>query len=182
MGPQSMFRGKYLPDFFQQNAPLYSRLVERHGKEKVYKVYDYFFDFMSRMCWGQWMVVDRVCPDVSMRQLFYWVVECIYQSDLFSQFRFVWRPAQQNENSSLNEVLCIECVAPTQEQMQRWQWFLPKADDGTLLQRYSLIDWFGRLRQDPKCDPDIDPSWLMLEATSEWGDTPEQRADLDAGD
>lgn len=157
-----MFRGKYLPSFFERFAPAYKRIIEQHGIEKVYKVYDYFFAFMSRMQWGQWMVVDKVCPDVSMRQLFYWVVECIYESDLISQFRFAWK--EDTPNASL----VIECVAPTAEQMKRWQYVLPSvtAPDGKVqfLRRYSLIDWFSRLRQDPKCMPEVNPAWLLLDS------------------
>ena len=156
-----MFRGKYLPGFLERYAPLYRELVEQHGLEKVVRVYDYFFAFMSRMTWGQWMVVEKVCPDVGMRQLLFWVVECVYESDLVSQFRFAWKP------SGKDSTLVIECVAPDADEIQRWQWWLPRNADGTLTQRYSLIDWYGRLRQDPKALPEVDPAWLLLSSGTE---------------
>lgn len=162
-----MFRGKYLPSFLQHTAPLYASLVSQYGTEKVYRVYDYFFAFMNRMQWGQWMVVDKVCPDVAMRQLFFWCVECIYQSDFFSQFCFEYHPLPHDKSCREVRIVCVE---PTSEQIQRWQWFLPHDDNGNLLRRYSLIDWFSRLRSDPSCNPDIDPAWLLLEARSAWGD------------
>lgn len=177
--PRTMFRGRHLPTFFERTAPVYRELVERHGVEKVCKVYDYFFSFMSNMRWGQYMVVGKVCPDVSMRKLFYWVVECIYQSDLISMFRFVWKPPFTSDASAATvHSLCIECVEPTTDQTQHWQWFLPHDADGNLRRTYSLIDWFGRLRRDPKSLPEVDPEWLMLEATSDWG----QPSDADMSD
>lgn len=164
MSPENMFRGKHLPSFLEQQAPLYRQLVEQHGLEKVVKVYDYFFAFMSRMIWGQWMVLDKVCPDVQMRQLFYWVVECIYQSDLISQFCFEYHDLPSDPSRREVRIVCVE---PTADQLKRWRPFLPMMSTDQFSRRYSLIDWYGRLRQDPKSLPDVDPSWLMLEGGSD---------------
>lgn len=156
LGPDNMFRGKYLPGFFEQYATLYRWLVQEHGQEKVWQVYDYFFGFVSKLQWGQWMVLEKVCPKVEMRQLFYWVMECIYQSDLCSQMRWKWEPVGDKDE------LRIVVVSPTPEQLKKWRPFVGQ-------NRYLYIDWFGRLRRDPGCNADIKPEWLMLEEQSEWG-------------
>lgn len=162
-----MLRGKYLPGFFEQYAPLYRWLVQEHGQEKVWQVYDYFFGFVSKLQWGQWMVLEKVCPKVEMRQLFYWVMECIYQSDLCSQMRWEWADAPREKASETGagepkQELRLVVVPPTPEQMKRWEPFLGQ-------RRYLYIDWFGRLRRDPGCNADVKPEWLMLEEQSEWG-------------
>lgn len=158
LGPENMFRGKCLPLFFEEYAALYRYFIEEYGSAKVYQVYDYFFGFVSKLQWGQWMVLEKVCPKVEMRQLFYWVMECIYQSDLCSQMRFEIRGTET----------CLVVVAPTESQQKRWQPFLGKY-------RYLYIDWFGRLRRYPGCNADIKPEWLMLEEQSEWGSGSEQQ-------
>lgn len=168
LGIDTMFRGKFLPSFIEQSAPLYRRLIEQHGVEKVYKVYDYFFAFVSRMKWGQWMVLTRVCPDRDARQLFYWVMECIYQSDLCSQMRWEWAKIEPSKKVSdgPQEELRLVIVEPTPEQKQRLGLFM---GDNC----YLYIDWFGRLRTDPNCHPDINPEWLMLDGKNTWGDNGE---------
>lgn len=157
-----MFRGKYtLPVWLRMSAPLFRRLIEQHGREKVDAVYAFFFKFVQNMQWGQWMVLDKVCPDEEKRQLFYWVMELIYQSDLLSQFRFEYHPIP--DKPELREVRIV-MVAPPERIQQKWAPML-----GT--NRYLFIDWYGRLCQDPMSHPDIDPAWLMLEVpASEWGD------------
>lgn len=152
----TMFAGKNLPLFLEETAPMFRSLVELHGREKVDKVYRYFFDFVSRMKWGQWMVLTKVCPDHDDRQLFYWVMELIYQSDLCSQMRWKWAPVGDKDE------LRILVVPPTPEQIKRWAPFIGQ-------DCYLYIDWYGRLLRDPNCHPDIKPEWLMLEARSQWG-------------
>ncbi len=151
-----MFRGKYLPGFFEQYAPLYARLVGEHGVEKVYSVYDYFFAYLSNLHWGQYFVFKKLCPNTEYAQLLMWVLECIYESDLCSQFAWRWA-----KDATGADELRVYCVEPTKEQRQMWQYFL--RPDG----RYSLIDWFGRLRQDPKSLPEVNPEWILLSSDSE---------------
>lgn len=170
LGTDNMFRGKYLPGFFEQYAPLYRWLVQEHGQEKVWQVYDYFFGFVSKLQWGQWMVLDKVCPKVEMRQLFYWVMECIYQSDLCSQMRWEWAAPSGKPSGTVADELRIVVVEPPAELMKKWEPFLGQ-------RRYLYIDWFGRLRRDPGCNADIKPEWLMLEVQSEWGSVGEQQND-----
>ena len=162
LGPSRMFRGKYtLPVWLRKSAPLYRQLIEQHGREKVDAVYTFFFKFVSNMKWGQWMVLDKVCPKVEDRQLFYWVMEMIYQSDLCSQMRFEYRDIP--DKPELREVRIV-VVAPPDELKKKWEPFLGK-------DRYLYIDWYHRLCRDPDCDPDFKPEWLMLDApASEWGD------------
>lgn len=159
-----MFRGKYLPGFFEQYAPLYADLVRQHGVEKVYSVYDYFFTYLSNMHWGQYFVWKKMCPNSDYTQLVMWVLECIYESDLFSQFAFRWAKV----DGVPDEELRVYCVEPTKHQKQLWQYFL-RTDA-----RYSLIDWFGRLRQDPKALPEIKSEWLLLTSGNE---IPEEDSD-----
>lgn len=157
-----MFRGKYiLPVWLRKTAPIYRKLIEQFGREKVDAVYAFFFKFVSNMKWGQWMVLDKVCPDLEKRQLFYWVMELIYQSDLLSQFRFEYHPIP--DKPDLREVRIV-IVAPPDELQKKWEPFLGK-------DRYLYIDWYGRFRCDPSCNPDINPEWLLLDApVPEWGD------------
>lgn len=174
LGPSRMFRGKYtLPVWLSKSAPLYRQLIEQHGREKVDAVYAFFFKFVQRMKWGQWMVLDKVCPDLEKRQLFYWVMEMIYQSDLLSKFRFEYHHI--HDKQELREVRIV-LVAPTDEQKKKWQ---PMLGQNT----YLFIDWYRRLCRDPKCDPDINPEWLMLDApASEWGNDGDEQDDGSAPD
>ena len=141
----NMFRGKNLPQFLRQYREYYALLVGKHGRDKVLKVYTWLFKFLSSLHWGQWMVLDKVCPDLANRGLFYWCFECIYESDLLSQYEF--RRVDGEER--------IYVVEPSEEQRERLKDFLP---DG----QYRLIDWYGRLLSDPRSNPDIRPEWLML--------------------
>lgn len=163
LGPSRMFRGKYtLPVWLRRTAPLYRQLVEQFGREQISKVYDYFFAFVSRMQWGQWMVLDKVCPDLDKRQLFYWVIELIYQSDLLSQFRFEFHPIPGNDE---RQEVRIVVVPPPDRLKEQWAPFLGSDS------RYIYIDWYNRLLRDPRSNPDVNPAWLMLDATAKWGDT-----------
>ncbi len=86
--PDTLFRGKYLlPYWLEQYQSETLALIELHGQEKVWKVYDWVFRYMQSMCWGQWLVVEKIAPDSSARRLLYWCMELIYQSDIVSQFR-----------------------------------------------------------------------------------------------
>ena len=164
-GIDMMFRGKCLPEFLERTAPMFRSLVQEHGRAKVDAVYRYFFNFVSRMKWGQWMVLTKVCPDHNARHLFYWVMELIYQSDLCSQMRWEWAPAGPGK-----EELRLVVVPPTPEQAQQCAPFLGN-------EHYLYIDWYGRLLNDPNCHPDIKPEWLMLEAQNKWGNNNEQQDD-----
>lgn len=163
LGPDTMFRGKNLLLFLEQQAPLFRRLVEQYGIEKVNKVYDYFFAFTARLKWGQWMVLSKVCPDRGQRMLFFWAMEMIYQSDLLSQFRFDYVSLDR----SRQEVRLL-IVPPVESVRQQWIDLGLVAND-----HYKLYDWYGnyRLNQDIN-PPGIDPVWLMLQPKSrgsEWG-------------
>lgn len=142
---RNMFRGKNLPQFFKEYQEYYALLVTKHGLEKIQKVYAWLFKFLSAMQWGQWMVLDKMCPDIDNRGLFFWCFECIYESDLFSQYEF----------RTVDDETRIYVVEPTDEQKEKWKDFLGD-------RRYRLIDWYERLQQNPKSNPDIRPEWLML--------------------
>lgn len=142
---KNMFRGKNLAQFFREYQEYYALLVAKHGRDKVLKVYTWLFKFVSSLQWSQWVVLDKVCPDPENRGLFYWCFECIYESDLLSQYEF------RAENGEKR----IYVVEPTAEQQERWKDFLHG-------RRYMLIDWYTRLLAEPRCNPDIRPEWLML--------------------
>lgn len=141
-----MFRGKCLPQFFQEYQEYYALLVGKHGRDKVHKVYAWLFKFLSSLQWGQWMVLDKICPDIDNRGLFFWCFECIYESDLLSQFEF----------RSVDGEARIYVLEPTDEQKERWKALLSARS-------YSLIDWYSRLIENPRSNPDIRPEWLMLD-------------------
>lgn len=168
--PTNMFRGKMLPDFLRDYAELYAALKEWHGLEQVKKVYDYFYSFVNRMGYGQWMVLQKVCPQVDgyeqtrrKRLLFYWVMELLYQGDLFLQLRWEFVPLPDKPD----EQECrIVRVAPSEDMVKTFG-------------KPTIIDWYNRLLDNPEYDPDIDPAWLGLErSASQWGGTEDADAAL----
>ena len=142
----NMFRGKCLPQFFQEYQEYYALLVGKHGRDKVYKVYVWLFKFLSSLQWGQWMVLDKICPDIYNRGLFFWCFECIYESDLLSQFSF----------RTVDGETRIYVLEPTEEQRKELPFMFGE-------RKYRLIDWYSRLLEDPLSNPDIRPEWLMLD-------------------
>ena len=146
----TMFRGKSLPGFLQRYQMLYEAIVAEDGIDKVLRVYDYTFKLLSGMQWGQYMRLSRVCPDLAKRQLFFWCIEMIYQSDLISQMKFAVRDGED----------VIEIVPPSQDSQQRLS--ICFGD-----KRYLYIDWYRRLLADPKCNDEVRPEWLMLDSVAD---------------
>lgn len=142
---KNMFRGKNLPQFIRDNREYYAVLMRLHGREKIAKVYGWLFRFLSSLQWGQWIVLDKVCPDLANRGLFYWCFEFIYESDLLSQYEF----------RTVDGETRIYVVEPTEEQQRRFADFYSG-------RRYRLIDWYSRLLADPRSNPDVRAEWLML--------------------
>lgn len=145
-----MFRGKNLPQFFREYQEYYALLLRKHGQDKVVKVYLWLFRFLSGMQWGQWMVLEKVCPDPANRGLFYWCFECIYESDLLSQYEF--RTERTEDGASETRIYVVEPDADRQERLK----------DFFSGRRYRLIDWYTRLLADPRSNPDVRSEWLML--------------------
>ena len=155
-----MFRGKMLPDFLRDYAELYAALKEWHGIEQVKKVYDYFYAFVNRMGYGQWMVLQKVCPRLEdyeqnrrKRLLFYWVLELLYQGDMFLNLRWEFVPMPDKPDEQ--EVRIVR-DAPSEAVMQT-------------IGKPSIVDWYHRLLDNPDSNPDIDPAWLGLTVSSPWG-------------
>lgn len=160
--PNTLFRGKFLLSTWLEEYQCETlALIREHGAEKVWKVYDWVFRYMQSMRWGQWLVVEKIAPDAKARRLLYWCMEVIYQSDLISKFR-----VEHTEGETR-----VVSVEPDPDRKKKHAIFMG-AD------RYLLIDWCGRLRQDPKCDPDINPEWLGLKVEVEEM-PPEEEEEID---
>ncbi len=149
---KNMFRGKNLMQFFKTYQDYYALLLEIHGEEKIIQVYKWMFRFLSQMQWGQWLVVQKICPKREMRGLFYWSLECIYQSDLLSQMEF-----DKIDSQDGNRQLIVRLLEPTDEQKEQWRAFLPAEK-----RSYNFIDWYSRLLENPQSHPDFNPDWLQL--------------------
>lgn len=136
MDESIMFSGKYIggDGFIEVFRDEYLRLIKLFGREKFDKVYDWTFKLLSGMSWEQWIVVERVCPDVSQLPLFYFCVEMVYQSDLFSQFCF-----KHVEGSDGKTETRIVMLPPLDVHRERCSIFLGH-------NRYRLIDAYARLR------------------------------------
>ena len=138
-----MFDGKNLVAFWEQYRYFYKFLIERYGIEKMLKVYNWTFRMLQNMEFGQWAILDKICPDKDNRFLLYFCLEHIYQSDMLSQF--AWEEDK------------LVCVEPTKKQRKRCREFY--SADG---RHYILNDWFNRLLRCPDCFPGIKPEWITL--------------------
>lgn len=148
---RNMFRGKNLPLFLRTYQEYYALLLGKHGRGKVRTVYNWLFRFLQQMQWGQWMVLEKVCPKAENRGLFYWCFEMIYQSDLLSQYEF---RTERTEDGGYIETR-IYVVEPDADRQER----LKGVFSG---RHYRLVDWYNRLLDDPRSNPDVRPEWLML--------------------
>lgn len=174
LGPATMFRGKMLPDFLRDYAELYAALKEWHGLEQVKRVYDFFYSFVNRMDYGQWMVLHNVCPQTDdpeltrrKRLLFYWVMEVLYQGDMFLRLRWEFVPLPDHPD---RQECRIVRDAPGEEVTQRFG-------------KPSVTDWYNRLLRNPEIHPDIDPAWLGLgRVASQWGGGEEASQTSDAAE
>lgn len=154
--PNTLFQGKYLlPYWLKQYQCETLALIEQHGQEKVWKVYDWVFKYMQSMHWGQWLVIEKIAPDPTAQRLLYWCMELIYQSDLISQFRVERKDGETR----------VVSVEPDQEHKKRYSVFIGQG-------KYLLVDWFGRLRQDPKSNREVQPEWIGLASADESSDQP----------
>ena len=161
LNSETMFRGRYLPDFLRTYQDHFAWIIQEYGRERFDRVYDWIFNLLTtQMSFGQWIVVEKICPDPHLRPLLYFVLELIYQSDMLSQFHFercVTAPSNLSNlsNSSNPKVTELRVIMdPPPPNIRRI------LAPGSI--RYPLVDWYSRLRLDPYCDPDIDPSWLGL--------------------
>lgn len=159
LNEDTMFRGRFLPDFLRSYQDHFAWMIREYGRDRFNRVYDWLFNLLStQMCFGQWIVVEKICPDKQLRPLLYFSLELIYQSDLFSQFHFercVSAPSSPSSGSSASRVTELRVVMDPPSPAIR-----AILAPGSV--RYPLVDWYSRLRLDPHCDPDIDPEWLGL--------------------
>lgn len=173
LNSETMFRGRCLPDFLRTYQDHFAWIIQEYGRERFDRVYDWIFNlFTTQMSFGQWIVVEKICPDPHLRPLLYFVLELIYQSDMLSQFHFE-RCVPAPSNLSTSPTPSNSPSSPSQPSLAT-----PKVSELRVIMdppppnirrilapgsiRYPLVDWYSRLRLDPYCDPDIDPSWLGL--------------------
>ena len=164
LNSETMFRGRCLPDFLRTYQDHFAWIIQEYGRERFDRVYDWIFNLLTtQMSFGQWIVVEKICPDPHLRPLLYFVLELIYQSDMLSQFHFercVTAPSNLSNpsnlaNSSNQKVTELRVIMdPPPHNIRRI------LAPGSI--RYPLVDWYSRLRLDPHCDLEIDPSWLGL--------------------
>lgn len=193
LNSETMFRGRCLPDFLRTYQDHFAWIIQEYGRERFDRVYDWIFNLLTtQMSFGQWIVVEKICPDPHLRPLLYFVLELIYQSDMLSQFHFercVPAPslpsdATNGSNLSTSPTPSLRALpartegsnspsSPSQPSLAA-----PKVSELRVIMdppppnirrilapgsiRYPLVDWYSRLRLDPYCDPEIDPSWLGL--------------------
>lgn len=172
IGMDNMFDGKYYPwtEYFRLYAPLYEHLVLLHGREKIDAVYDFFFKFIKTLHWGQYLSLTKVCPDQSNRVLFFWVMETIYQSDPFSDFRFERHPT---DNPAIDEIRIV-IVEPSDLTIKKIRRNFGEGYYIDVNKRmYLYNDLYGYLRvASPECCPHFDFRWILRDnaADNEWGD------------
>lgn len=138
--PRDMFRGKVVmwEDWFAQWRTEYEYLIKQHGYDKFRKVYDYFFRLLSGMKFGQWINVKKTCPDSQQLPLFHFVLEMIYQGDLFSSYTY------DTEHGY------IYVDTPDKQLLQKLDMFFPDGD------HYILNDQYRRWLSDHATDSSSD--------------------------
>lgn len=150
LSPDDMFRGKNLPLFLERYQDDLHDILSVHGQEKFERVYNWVFREIGKLQWGQWWVLDKVCPKEEDRHLFFYILELIYQSTLLCRLRF----------ERVDDVVRIHVDAPSEIQQERLGIFF--AD-----RKYVYVDWYNRYKYDPLSYRHIKPEWFGLEVASE---------------